>query len=179
MLFSWYTPGCVWLRGGEAVNSIEEYSLKYTARWPSGPLLHYNLVLAGAYKRLDNEMLSNYYDRDRSKSKSPKPMFYKSPSPQRSRWGGYYWTTELQEKSHQPGDLNERCVCVWSLKMKTDTLTTPTVIQSRVFSHIYCIFIIIIILLLTLNPNPSSAFSQSFSPGFPMSPNLCDMGSPR
>ena len=48
------------------------------------------IVLSGAYKRLDNEMLSNYYDRDRSKSKSPKPMFYKSPSPQRSRWGGYY-----------------------------------------------------------------------------------------
>merc|ERR1719300_1115275 len=48
---------------------------------------HYYPRIPGAYKRLDNEMLSNYYDRDRSKSKSPKPMFYKSPSPQRSRWG--------------------------------------------------------------------------------------------
>ena len=126
------------------VCSMLEYSLKCTTTYDP----HYNLVLTGAYKRLDNELLSNYYDRDRSKSKSPKPMFYKSPSPQRSRWGGYYWTTagpylvnESHEKSHQPGDLNERCVCVWSLKMKTDTLTTPTVIQSRVFSHIYCMYI--------------------------------------
>ena len=49
--------------------------------------LWYNL---GAYKRLDNEMLTSYYDRERSKSKSPRPMFYKSPSPQRSAWGGYF-----------------------------------------------------------------------------------------
>ena len=48
------------------------------------------VTIPGAYKRLDNEMLSSYYDRDRSKSKSPKPIFYKSPSPQRSHWGGYF-----------------------------------------------------------------------------------------
>ena len=47
-------------------------------------------TISGAYKRLDNEMLSSYYDRDRSKSKSPKPMFYKSPSPHRAHWGGYF-----------------------------------------------------------------------------------------
>jgi len=51
---------------------------------------HYYPRIPGAYKRLDNEMLSSYYDRDRSKSKSPKPIFYKSPSPQRSHWGGYF-----------------------------------------------------------------------------------------
>ena len=53
--------------------------------------LQHICIIPGAYKRLDNEMLTTYYDRDRSKSKSPKPMFYKSPSPQRSHWGGYFW----------------------------------------------------------------------------------------
>jgi len=53
---------------------------------------HYYPRIPGAYKRLDNEILSSYYDRqDRSKSKSPKPntMFYKSPSPQRTPYGYY------------------------------------------------------------------------------------------
>jgi len=52
---------------------------------------HYYPRIPGAYKRLDNEMLSSYYERDRSKSKSPKPntMFYKSPSPQRAHYGYY------------------------------------------------------------------------------------------
>ena len=53
--------------------------------------LRHICIIPGAYKRLDNDMLTTYYDRDRSKSKSPKPMFYKSPSPQRSHWGGYFW----------------------------------------------------------------------------------------
>ena len=77
--FNMYKPSISWRTPEQC---LFEYSLKYRA--------NYNLVPAGAYKRLDNEMLSSYYDRDRSKSKSPKPMFYKSPSPQRSRWGGYY-----------------------------------------------------------------------------------------
>ena len=58
--------------------------------WTTRSCASNNSLLTGAYKRLDNEMLSSYYDRDRSKSKSPKPMFYKSPSPQRSHWGGYF-----------------------------------------------------------------------------------------
>jgi len=53
---------------------------------------HYYPRIPGAYKRLDNEMLSTYYDRHtRDKSKSPKPntIFYKSPSPQRSIYQYY------------------------------------------------------------------------------------------
>ena len=75
---------------------LYQYWHHYYPRIPGTPrsvtnCLRHICKIPGAYKRLDNEMLTTYYDRDRSKSKSPKPMFYKSPSPQRSHWGGYFW----------------------------------------------------------------------------------------
>ena len=52
-------------------------------------------------------------------------MFYKSPSPQRSRWAGYYWTKTLQGAPTLRGSLSKGItkryliILEWRLQWKT------------------------------------------------------------